>query len=786
MEKKHKKKRIVLLDAHAIIHRSYHALPAFVSSKGEATGALFGIVSMLLKIDVELSPDYLIACYDLPKPTFRHIAYEGYKAGRQKSDDALVDQIIKSRGIFEAFSIPIYEYEGFEADDILGTICEQTKDLKEYEVIIASGDMDTMQLIEGERVRVYTFKKGVHDTVLYNQTEIEKRFGFSPKQIPDYKGFAGDSSDNIMGIKGIGDKTATMLIKSFGSVEGVYKEIQKNEKILEEKGFTKRISALIAEGEEDAFFSKTLATIRRDAPVVFSLGHTWKEGLQQEKILSLLERYEFRGLHKRTLGLLGKEEEKDEEVLSEQNMENLKIFTWLRNSERTNPSLDECKEEARVPTGAEAFRVAQDFVYQDENLKKIYESIEKPLIPIMKKLTATGILIDKAYAKELEVFYEKEKEELSKNIYRAAGREFNISSPKQLGEILFDELQLEAKGLRKTATGSRSTNSDTLQKLSGTHPIIPLITRYREVDKILGTYVIPLPKTAKEDGRVHSLFIQTGAATGRFSSTEPNMQNIPTPKEGEKNIRNIFVAAPGCIFLSFDYSQIELRVAAMMSQDEKLLSLFKKGGDIHNEVARYTFSCEEGEVTGEMRKVAKAINFGILYGMGVTALTESLHKERKEAQHFFDEYKKNFSALAAYLESVKQEVKMSGYTETLFGRKRMIPLARSPIPFLRAQGERMAINAPIQGTAADILKLALIEVDSFIEKLYPGRARLVLQVHDEIVLEVSEDLKDEVSAGVIKIMENILGKNKHLCVKPTTLIPLLVSSKEGGKLGNLE
>jgi DNA polymerase I len=298
--------------------------------------------------------------------------------------------------------------------------------------------------------------------------------------------------------------------------------------------------------------------------------------------------------------------------------------------------------------------------------------------------------------------------------------------------------------------------------------------------------VSPLPKTAKEDGRVHSIFIQTGAATGRFSSTEPNMQNIPTPKEGEKNIRNIFIASPGFVFLSFDYSQIELRIAAMMSCDEKLLSLFKKGGDIHNEVARYTFSCGEGEVTGEMRKVAKAINFGILYGMGVTALTESLHKERKEAQHFFDEYKKNFSVLTGYLERVKEGVKIKGYTETLFGRKRMIPLARSPIPFLRAQGERMAINAPIQGTAADVLKLALTDVDSFLEKNYPQKARLVLQVHDEIVLEVSVDMKERVSHEVKEIMESVLDRNRNLFTEEKEVIPLLVSCKEGDKLGNLE
>ena len=794
------KNKIVLLDAHAIIHRAYHAMPDFTSSTGEPTGALYGVSTMLLKIANDLKPDYIFACYDLPKPTFRHAAYSEYKAGRQKSDDNLALQLGTSRNIFEAFSVPIYEKEGFEADDIIGTLAEILKKEKENEIIIASGDMDTMQLIDGKKVMVYTLKKGINDTIMYDEKAVIDRFLFKPKQIPDYKGLAGDPSDNIVGIKGIGAKTATNLILDCGTIEGIYKKLKKEKDNFTVTGVTPRIKNLLIEGEEDAIFSKTLATIRLDAPVKFVLPEEkWKKTLDLDKVNITLDKYGFKSLKERVKflkeekthntvnkGKINKKEAQEINI-SEREFKDLQVLTWLLFADRTNPKIEDILQAGEVSEISEAKKALILKLEKEENLLNLYTKLETPLIKVVEEMRENGILLDTKYLKELQKNYEKDIYKLTKDIYKLTEKEFNINSPKQLGEVLFEDLKLSIKGIKKTTTGAKSTNIDTLEKLKDEHPVIEKIMEYRELEKTLNTYIIPLPTFVKEDGKVHSDFIQTGAATGRFSSLDPNMQNMPTTLEEGKNIRKAFMAEKGNVLLAFDYSQIDLRVAAMLSGDEKLLDAFRKNEDVHTAVAMQVFGVDKETVTSEMRRHAKTINFGILYGMGVTALKAGLGTDRKDAQEFYDTYKKTFSTLTEYLEGVKENARNIGYTETLYGRRRPMPLLRSPIPFLRAQGDRMAINAPIQGTTADIMRFALVDVSNAIKKAKMEKeAKLLLQIHDEIVLEVKNEYINKVSNIVKDAMESILEKYSDMEVVKSAHIPLTVSIKEGNTLGGLK
>ena len=450
MPKRKNKKRIVLLDTHAIIHRAYHALPEFTGPSGAPTGALYGLVSMLLKIITDLKPDYIAACYDLPKPTIRHEAYEGYKATRVKTDDALALQLQESRKVFEAFSIPLYEREGFEADDLLGTIAHEMRADKEVDVIIASGDMDTLQLVDDERVRVYTLKRGINDTILYDEKQVLARFGFLPALIPDWKGLRGDPSDNIKGVKGIGEKTATELITNFGTIEKMYATLKKGDTTLLKKGIKPRIIALLKEYEEDARFSKSLATIRLDAPIAFALPERpWRENIDAQKVFAMCDEFGFRTLRERIKTLFRSEPESGEtfELIPEEKVDTTRFneaqaMLWLISSEFTNPSLDDILAFTKERTFDTAFAVLEKQLSAFGKVREVYERIEKPLIPVVQKMGARGVLIDRNILAGLSKKYRADAEEIEKRIYTAAGREFNVSSPKQLGEVLFDELKI--------------------------------------------------------------------------------------------------------------------------------------------------------------------------------------------------------------------------------------------------------------------------------------------------------------------------------------------------------
>jgi DNA polymerase I len=769
VKKQKEKKTLVLLDSHAILHRAYHALPDFTSGD-QPTGALYGLSLMLLKIINDLKPDYIVAAYDLPKPTYRHIAYEDYKAGRQKTDEDLVSQIKRSRDIFKAFNIPMYDKEGFEADDVLGTIVEMTKNNKDLDVLIASGDMDTLQLVSGEKVRVYTLKKGIKDTIIYNEDGVRERYGFGPELLPDFKGLRGDPSDNIPGIKGIGEKTATTLITKFGDIKSIYKSLKKSKTPFEKIGLTPRIIGLLEEGEEEALFSRELGEIRRDVPIDFSIPqNVWKESVEPKKILDLFSNLSFRTLSVKIKELFNVAPMLQEDVevgvpttnVGKEDIKKLSLAYWLLDSDTINPELEDVFNFSKT----DSYEEAKKYIFSElkkQKLEKVYSEIEEPLIEVVAKMKERGIKVDKKYLKVLSKEYHKNLEALQKKIWKHAGVEFNINSPKQLGEVLYDKMGLVGKNMKKTSTGAKSTRESELQKLKDENPIIEEILSYRELQKLLSTYIDNIPEMVEKDGRLHADFNQAGATTGRMSSNNPNLHNIPIRTDLGRKIRDAFVVEKGYKLVAFDYSQIELRIAAFLSGDKKLIEIFKKGDDIHNAVAMEVFNVSSKEVTKAQRIHAKTINFGILYGMGVNALRVALGTDRATAQEFYNDYFEKFTGITDYLEKTKRETAKNGYTETFFGRRRHFPGIKSKLPFLRAQAERMAINAPIQGTQADIIKIAMIKIH---QKIKNKDAHLLLQIHDELVYEIKDSLVKELAPIIEQEMENVLSLKESSGIK---------------------
>lgn len=831
-----KPKKLVLIDAHAILHRAYHALPQFSNSRGEPTGGLYGLAAMLIKIITTFRPDYIAAAYDLPKPTFRHEAYKEYKAGRAKADSALVAQMKRSREIFDAFHIPIYDKEGFEADDILGTIVEQLN-VKRYpssgglnaDIIIASGDMDTLQLVDDKRVQVFTLKKGINDTILYDEEAVEKRYGFGPKFLPDFKGLRGDPSDNIKGVSGIGEKTATELISMFGGIENIYGQLKtKNSKL--KTTLKPRTVELLEKGKEEAEFSKLLATIRRDVPITFSFPKAlWCESVDLLKAEKLFGELEFRQLIQRLKGAIASVQQTtsnlpDSGALSTkentnmpiqqknkarsskleggpsqasltealavsgippQELKETSIALWLINSNLTNPTLEDIYGFAH----AREWGKARDTVFMElkkRELTRVFEEIEKPLIPVIEKMNEHGVCVDVRYLHSLSKEYHKELHALEKDILKMAGVSFNMNSPKQLGEVLFVKMQLKALRQKRTAGGALSTRESELEKMRDLHPIIGKILEYREFQKLLSTYIDNIPAMVGSDGRLHATFLSAGSTTGRMASEHPNLQNIPIQTERGRRIRNAFIAEKGHILLSLDYSQIELRIAAILSGDQKFIEIFKNGEDIHTAVAAEVFNVSPRQVTKEMRRQAKVINFGILYGMGVTSLRQALADggtpvSREQAQAFFDEYFSDFYGLAGYLDGVRTAAHEKGFTETLFGRRRYHEAIHSTIPYIRAAAERQAANAPIQGTGADLVKLAMVRVDEYLKaKRLEKEVSLILQVHDELVYEVKESVAKKSAAEIKAIMEHVID------AKDTRGVPILAEASVGKNWGEME
>lgn len=740
-----KKKTLVLLDAHAIIHRAYHALPQFTTKTGIPTGALYGTLAFILKVLKDLKPDYIAACYDLPGGTFRHEVFEAYKAGRAKADDALISQLERSRSLMVALSIPMYDHAGFEADDMLGTIVDQLKKNSELDIIIASGDMDTLQLVDGSRVRVYTLRRGLEDSVMYDEDAVKARYGFAPPLLVDYKGLRGDPSDNIPGVRGIGEKTASHLIATFGSLVDIYAALKKNPELFLKNGIKKNVVRLLQENEHAAFFSRELAEIRRDAPIIFTLPErSWYEAVELAAADRLCDELEFRTLKERLHGVIaaakggsgsapsGAEPEPRE---AKEDISAAALMLWIVRSDMSNPSRADILSFTGASSVEEAEKKMRERIAAD-GLQEIHEKIERPLAPVLRRAEACGVLIDREYLAKLSGEYHAELSRREAEIWRLAGSEFNINSPRQLGVVLFDTLGLRSR--TRTAGGARSTAVAQLDALRGEHPIIEEIFAYREVQKLLSTYIDAIPPLLDEKSRLHTTFDQAGTTTGRIASRDPNLQNIPTRSERGRAIRRAFVAPEGYSLLVLDYSQLELRIAATLSRDETMITAFTAGSDFHAAVAAETFGVSAGEVTKEMRRRAKIINFGILYGMGVPALAKTMGVPRAEAAAAYERYRERFAGLFSYFERVKRAAREAGYTRTLFGRRRYFPDIASGQGHLRAAAERMAVNAPIQGTEADIIKYAMIRAAEGLSNAGLSKTELILQVHDELVYETPD------------------------------------------------
>lgn len=751
------KKLFLILDCNALIHRSYHALPEFRTNKGVLVNAVYGFTSILLKVLREFEPEYIAATFDVAGPTFRDVAYEEYKAKRVKAPDELYAQIPYVKEVLKAFHIPVYEKEGFEADDVIGTVAklaERSHVTPKAEIIIVSGDLDTLQLVT-KQTKVYTMRKGLADTVLYDEEAVKKRFeGLTPKQMVDYKGLRGDPSDNIPGVTGVGEKTAIQLLSTFGSIDNLYKALEKKDKDLLEK-IKPKLKERLLQYKEQALFSRELATIRKDVPIEFRLDDLRWKNFVREEVEEVLKKFEFRSLIARL-------------PVSVSKVASLP-FTSKTSKKELPAENEKVGEEKGDPILEKIERLNEEGIFS----KEVYE-LEKKLAPVVRKMEKFGIKIDKEYFEKLAKEIREDLESIESRIYEISGKRFNINSPPQLSEILFFHLQLPLKGLKKTPGGVVSTAAPELEKLLGAHPLISELLTYRELQKLHSTYLKPLPLMADEGGRIHTSFDQLGAETGRLSSLRPNLQNIPVKGEWGAKIRKGFIAERGFQFVAFDYSQMELRIAAHIADDQKMKEFFLQGEDIHVMTAAEVFNVPKTEVTSEMRYRAKALNFGILYGMGVSGFAKSANIPRAQAKDFIESYFARFPGIFEYIQKTKAFAQKYGYVETLLHRKRYIPEITSETPVLRAQAERMAVNHPIQGSSADIIKLAMVKIAE--ARISDETRRMLLQIHDELLFEIRDDMIEKESADIKEMMESAYSLS----------VPLKVDVSFGPSWGELK
>jgi DNA polymerase-1 len=866
--------KFVIIDGNAIIHRAYHALPPMNTKDGKMVNAVYGFTSMLLKVWKDLRPTHLCVSFDVAGGTFRHEKFEKYKATRVKADQELYDQIPLVHEVVAAFDIPVYEKKGYEADDVIGTIVKKASHEID-EIYVVTGDMDALQLVD-EKIKVYTLRKGMSDIVVYDPNEVEKRFGFGPELVVDYKALRGDTSDNIPGVPGIGEKIATELILKFGNLEEIYKAVSKEKDKKKSELFSSSVLHKLIDGEDNAQMSRELATIDCAVPDLnFKLNDCVVSEFERDKIVRVFQKFEFVSLLKRIPGFDASEEEDTLKSIKNKKITDIK-FKEIENKDEIKILLEQIKnsgqlavravingkdiltsdllglvvvveeegcfiknsllagflpifsnekielvghdlkqlikalylqrieiknslfdvmigsyllnpgsrahdiasvvlkvlgKELKIGSGQESlFGIDSRAIAQElylllktvDKLKKdlettddlgLFKKMEMPLTLVLAQMELNGIAVDLEMLKKLSIEVNENIKKVSKKIFDLAGMEFNISSPLQLREVLFEKLNIPVEGIKKGKTGL-STSAEQLEKMRGLHPIVDEIEIYRELSKLQNTYVDVLPTLInKKTGRIHTSFNQAVTATGRLSSSDPNLQNIPIRTELGREVRKAFVSEKGNILVSADYSQIELRVVASMAQDKKMMEIFEKDEDIHKATAAVINGVSLDKVTKEMRRAAKEINFGVLYGMGTYGLSWRAEIPHWQAKDFIKKYFEQFSGVKKYIDQTLEFTKKEGYCETLFGRRRYIPELNSQNFQLRSAAERMAINHPIQGTAADLIKMAMIEMQS---KLKNFSAKMILQVHDELVFEVKKGQEKKVGEIVKEVMENVV------------------------------
>ena len=861
--------KLMILDGNSIINRAFYGVRLLSTKDGVYTNAIYGFLNILERLRADEQPDALCVAFDLKAPTFRHLAYDGYKATRHPMPEELAMQMPLMKEVLGAMNIPIYECEGWEADDILGTageICAR----EGADCVIVTGDRDSLQLVmDRVTVKLVTSKSGQTITTNYTPDVFRAEYGFDPMRLVDLKSLMGDSSDNIPGVAGIGPKTATSLLLEYGTLDGIYEHLPEIKESVRKK---------LEKDREQAYLSYDLATIRKNAPVDFIPERNLVREVDNDALYALFHRLEFTRLIAR-YGLHAPQEapkpqEKIEAVctceavtdaaqareiatrLSKERYVNLvvsedlsKIAVQLDDSgflfsgeavldndfmstlfgasvkkvthdckslmrtllERGIPAdgfifdtalaaydldatrgdyklddvfsqycgaqigyADEARigKEAAEETALLAQAAAVAVLYavlpgklRECGMEKLYYEIELPLCAVLARMETRGVLVDQmalvAFGNMLELGIEKDQAD----IFRYAGQEFNINSPKQLGEVLFERLGLPP--VKKTKSGY-STNAEVLEKLKSRHPIIEAILDYRTLTKLKSTYADGLVKEIADDGRIHTTFQNMVTATGRLSSTEPNLQNIPVRTELGSEIRKMFVPKDGWVFVDADYSQIELRVLAHIAEDAHMQAAFTSGMDIHTATAAQVFHVAPDDVTPLMRRHAKAVNFGIVYGISEFSLAEDIGVTRKEAKAYIENYLQNYAGVREYMKNIVAQAKQDGFVTTMFGRRRNLPELKSSNFNIRSFGERVALNTPIQGTAADIIKLAMIHVDKALreQKL---QARLVLQVHDELIVECPIEEREQVTALLTEQMEHVAKLS----------VPLLAEAKSG-------
>ena len=793
-------KRLVIIDGKSVFYRGYYAMGNLSRADGTPTSGVYGFATIAMEIVRKLSPTKVVVAWDKAHTSTRKRLeiFSEYKAGRVKPPEDFYAQIPLLRDLIDALGWGFLECDDYEADDIIGTLAKQAdEDFDEngvckWETYIVSSDLDMLQIVD-DNTRMYRLLKGFSTLEELDVPAVEEKYGIKKSQFLDLKSIKGDNSDNIPGVPGIGEKGAANLLNEYGTLDGIYEHID------EIKGATQK--KLIA-GKESAYMSRKLAEIMFDAPV--KLEEVPDLVISKKRIVDALKNLEFYSLvrkYNEELDKLdpGAKEKEHDDVLAR--------VQAIMNGVVEKKNVEKKKDEIEIPKDVLIFRDVKMQMHADEKtaekilngakfwdvsqaeflidplkrkeaeaqvefsfnenleedyklekakfsenpkLEEIYLNYDLPMIPVLYKMERTGVKIDKEHFAKLKEEFEKKVSELEQKIYKVAGMSFNVNSPIQLSEVLFEKLGLPTKGIKKTKKGY-STGAKELDKLENEHEIIPLIKEYRESAKLLSTYILPLPTLADKNDTIHTTFTQNVTATGRLSSLSPNLQNIPVRTEIGKEIRKGFVAREGKAFVSADYSQFELRLAAALSNDEKLIENFNSGVDIHTKTASEVFGIPMEEVTKNQRRAAKVINFGVMYGMSPKGLSDAAGMSFYEAKSFIDDYFRVRSPIKNYLDSVLEQAKTLGYVETLYGRRRPTPDVKSSNFVIRMAAERAAQNMPIQGTEADLMKRAMIKVDSIL----PEGAEQILQIHDSIIVECDEDKKDDVAKLLQETMEEI-------------------------------
>ena len=826
--------KLLAIDGNSIMNRAFYGIKGLTNSKGIPTNAITGFMNIYLKEISEVGADCVAVAFDMRAPTFRHKFSKEYKANRKGMPDELAVQMPLIKKLLTLLGIRLVECEGYEADDILGTLSRAAAETGN-ECCILTGDRDSLQLVNGS---VTVRLAGTKETKVYTPDRIREEYGVEPRSLIEVKALMGDSSDNYPGVKGIGEKTALALIQECGSVDELYKR-------LDSLKLTPTNRAKLEAGHQDALDSRFLAEICLTAPIDTEIGDyklmqpdtdEVKKFLVELEMLKLLDRLQLGSVSVSDAAPEKKARLSDlpgftiseltEDVISDHSGDEsafiyadgklaavygqeifycvspelaVRYFAtsggkvcfeakaahkaamlagselrglrfacdlagYLLNSQTSEYNVESLaltynviyREDAgEYADAATVPALSQRLISQLETdgMTKLYEEIELPLCEVLASMEVYGVRADAEGIKEFGKGLEGDISGLEQQIYSAAGREFNILSPKQLGVVLFEELGLPCK--KKTKSGY-STNAEVLEELSGKHPIVPMILEYRTLTKLRSTYVEGLLKEIGPDGRVHSVFKQTETRTGRISSAEPNMQNIPVRKELGRNMRKFFIADEGCTLVDADYSQIELRVLASVCGDENMQAAFLEGRDIHLSTAAQVFGLPEDYVSPEMRSAAKAVNFGIIYGIGAFSLSKDIGVSLKEAKQYIENYLANYPKVSEFMDKTVSEGMKNGYVTTIFGRRRMIPELTSSNKVLQAFGKRAAMNAPIQGAAADIIKLAMVAVYRRLKKEKLD-ARLILQVHDELIIEAKEELAGKVEALLKEEMESAVS-----------------------------